>query len=363
MNKLNQNFNPPKIALRFFRWFCRPEMVEDIEGDLVEKFNRNIEDFGLKKARWKFTTQILNLFRPGIVRSFHFLNLNFMFRQNLVVSWRSLRKNKGFALINIGGLALAILVTMLIGLWVLDELTFNKKFENYDHLARVMQSQYFGDQIRTSTNQPMQMAPELRVVYGSFFDHVVTTSWTGDRLLSYGEKQLYKSGNFIEPEIGNMLSLKMIEGNRNALQDPSSILLSQTTANDIFGNEDALGKALKINNTMDVVVAGIYADLPENSDFANLKFIAPWDLLKTTENYEGRLGWGNNWFNVLVQLKEGVDIKTASQAIKDAKLKNSPEEYASVAKPEIFLHPMAKWHLYSRFENGVNTGGRIEYVR
>lgn len=69
-----------------------------------------------------------------------------MLRQNLLVSWRSLRKNKGFALINIGGLALGILVTLLIGLWVLDELTFNKKLENYNHLARVMQSQYFGDQ-------------------------------------------------------------------------------------------------------------------------------------------------------------------------------------------------------------------------
>ncbi|MCB0669096.1 MAG: ABC transporter permease [Saprospiraceae bacterium] len=286
-----------------------------------------------------------------------------MIRQNIIISWRNLRKNKGFALINIGGLSLGILVTMLISLWVWDELTFNKSFANYDRIAQAMQNQFFGDQIRTSGNEPMQLAPELRAVYGSFFDQVVTTSWTGDRLLSYGDKQLYKSGNFIEPGITDMLSLKMIQGDRSGLIDPSSILLSESAKDDIFGYENPMGKSLRIKKQMDVVVAGIYQDLPDNTRFADLKFIAPWELLKNTENYEGRIGWGNNWFNTYVQLKEGVDIDNVSSAIRDIKYKNSPAEYAERSKPEIFLHPMPKWHLFSRFENGVNTGGRVEYVR
>lgn len=135
---------PPRTCLRFFRWFCRPEIVEDIEGDLVEAFNRNTETIGIKKARWIFRHQIILLFRPGIIRTMHLFNSNIMIRQNIIISWRNLRKNKGFALINIGGLSLGILVTMLISLWVWDELTFNKSFANYDRIAQAMQNQFLG---------------------------------------------------------------------------------------------------------------------------------------------------------------------------------------------------------------------------
>ena len=306
---------------------------------------------------------MLLLFRPGIIRSdLKLLNNHMMFRQNLKIGLRSLKKNRGFALLNISGLSLGILASLLIGMWVYDELTFDRTYDHSDQIAQTMGNYYFGNEIRTTKGQALQLATVLRNSYGNYFDEVVTTSWTGNRMLTWGNKKLMRSGNFMEPGIANMLSLKMIRGSRSALSDPSSILLSQATAAAIFGNQDAMGQNLMISNTMEVKVAGIYIDLPENSSFAGLTFIAPWSLLSKTEKYEERLGWGNRWFNVFVQLADRIDIEAASIAVKNIVQDNIPVEAANLRKPSIFFHPMRKWHLYGSFENGENIGGRIEYI-
>jgi len=289
-----------------------------------------------------------------------------MFKNYLKIAWRSLLKKKGHSLLNMGGLALGMAATLLIGIWVYDELSYNKDFENYDSIAQVMQTQNFSDGIKTGVNQPMQLAPVLRTVYGDHFKHVVTSSFTNSQLLVVGEKdetKVTRTGNFMEPGIAHMLSLKMLRGKRDALKDPTSMLLSESTAMALFGDLNPMGQNVKIGTMMEAQVAGIYQDLPRNSDFANLSFIAPWELLKTTANFEERVGWGNNWFQTYVQLSEGADMAAVSNLIKDVKYtheKNS--DGGAITKPVIHLHPMEKWHLYSRFENGINTGGAIERV-
>ncbi len=358
----NQKIQPHQWAIRFFRWFCQPEMVEDIEGDLLEKFHRNVEEMGLKKAKNTFTWQIIWLFRLGIIRNqFNFFeNEHLMVRQNLKISWRTLKKNQGFAWINIGGLALGIMASLLIGLWIHDELSFNKDYVNYDRIVQVMKHENFGDEIRTGGNQPLQLAPLLRDEYATYFDQVVTSAFTGDRLITWGKQNLKISGDFMESGITEMLSLKMLEGSANALQDPTSILLSVSTAKAVFGDQSPLGQTLKIDNQMEVQVAGIYEDLPENSTFANLNFIASWEMVK--KDLPEWISWGNSWFSAYAQLAEGVDVETASAAIKDVRRTHLEEEYALKTKPVLFVQPMSKWHLYSRFENGVNIGGKIEHV-
>ncbi|MGB5822284.1 MAG: ABC transporter permease, partial [Saonia sp.] len=214
----------------------------------------------------------------------------------------------------------------------------------------------------------MQLAPVLRTMYEDHFRHVVTSSFINKELLTVGEDgktKVSRSGNFMEPGIAHMLSLQMLKGSRDALKDPTSMLLSETTANALFGNKDPMGQSVQIGTMMEAEVAGVYQDLPQNSDFADLTFIAPWELLKTTANFEERLGWGNNWFQTYVQLSDGADIDQVSTLIKDVKYDNIKYEGDSdgvYTRPVIHLHPMEKWHLYSRFENGVNTGGVIERV-
>lgn len=288
-----------------------------------------------------------------------------MFKNYIKIAWRGLLKQKGYTALNVGGLAVGMAATMLIGMWVYNELSYNTELENYDSIVQVMQSQTFGEEINTGNNQPMQLAPVLRNEYGDYFKHVITSSFIQNQLLSIEEHKVSRTGNFMEPGIAEMLSLNMIKGARNALEDPTSLLISETTAKILFGEADPMGQNVNIGTTMQAQVAGIYSDLPQNSDFADLSFIAPWQLLNKTANFEERLGWGNNWFQVVAQLEDGVNWDNVSQLIGDAKynkIKNEEGSGAGNRKPIIHLHPMNKWHLYSKFENGANTGGAIERV-
>lgn len=287
-----------------------------------------------------------------------------MIKNYLKLALRNINQKKGHSFMNIGGLAIGMAATILIGMWVYDELSFNKEFENYDSIAQVMQTQVFSGEIRTESNQPMQLAPVLRNEYGNHFKDVVTSTFSYNILMTVGENKISRSGYFMEPGITEVLSLKMLQGTRAALEDPSSIMLSKSTATALFGTIDAMGKNIQIGSKSNLLVSGIYEDLPKNSNFSDLKFIAPWAFIKKSQGYEDRLGWGNNWFQTFVQLEDGVDMATASAAIRNAKSDNISKEDSGSArlKPAIHLHPLAKWHLYSRFENGINTGGAIDRV-
>ncbi len=249
---------------------------------------------------------------------------------------------------------------MLIGLWVYDELSYNKHHEHYESIAMVLQHNTMDGRIETWSSQSYQLGTELRNKYGDNFKHVVMSSFPQSSILADGEKTFSTDGCFMESGAPELLSLKMLSGLRTGLQDPTSILLSASVAKSFFGDEDPTGKVLKLDNSVDLKVTGVYADFPDNSNFSGeLSFIAHLDVLV---NRGGRtLGWVNNWLQVFVQVKENVDMEKVSTAIKDLKLKNVPASEAGF-KPALFLHPMPKWHLYSGFENGVNSGGRIEIV-
>ncbi len=285
-----------------------------------------------------------------------------MIKSYFTTGWRNLIQNKGYSLINIGGLSLGIAVTLLIGLWVFDELSYNKHYPHYNRIATVLQNNTIDNRVQTSASQSFQLGPELRNNYGNYFDHVVMSSFPVSSILAYEEKTFIADGDFMEPEAPELLSLKMLYGTRNGLQDPSSILLSSSVARKFFGDEDPVGEVIKIDNETDLKITGVYKDLPDNDSFKNeLSFIAPLEVLISRG---GRyLGWGNNWLQVFVKVAENVDMDQASEAIRDAKLKNIGEnEFGAGFNPQLFLHPMNKWHLYSGFKNGVNIGGRIQFV-
>jgi ABC-type antimicrobial peptide transport system permease subunit len=357
-----KEYTPPKLFLRFFRWYCHPKLVKHIEGDLMELYDERVREEGKRKADIRFIVDVALLFRPGIIRpAKEYGNVNHytMYKSYFKIGWRNLSNNKGYSIINIGGLALGMAVAIMIGLWVWDELSFNKYHENYDRIAAVMQNTTYGDNVETWSSESYQLGDELRNSYGSTFKYVVMSSFTQNPILSHKEKALTKTGYFMEADGPEMLTLKMKAGDRNSLQDTRSIMLSESTAYALFGEEEMIGQTVLIDNQFDVKVAGIYEDIPDNSSFSDMLFIAPLDLL--ARNGNRNLSWVNNWLEVYVLLAENVDMASASNAIKDAKLKNVSQDLAKF-KPELFLHPLSKWRLYSGFENGVNTGGRIETV-
>ena len=170
------------------------------------------------------------------------------------IAWRNLIKNKGYSAINIGGLAVGMAVAILIGLWIWDELSYNKYHKNYDRIVRVMQNQNFNGEIGTQVSNPYVLAAEIRNKYGSDFKYVLQSSWNNQHTLTYGDKKLLKNGSYFEPEVAEMLSLKMIKGSRNGLKEPYSILLSASVAETYFGNEDPMNKTMKLDNEVDVKV-------------------------------------------------------------------------------------------------------------
>lgn len=353
---------PPKKVIAFLRWFCREDYIEEIEGDLTELFEKEC-DSTPRKAKLKFSWRVIRYLRPEFLKSFNSTNQynSFgMYKSYFKIGWRNLGRERGYSLINIGGLALGTAVAMMIGLWMYDELSFNKHQENYSTVAAVLQNNTVDGGIETYTSQSYQLGAELRNYYGSHFRHVVMSTFPASTILAHHEKVFTSTGCFMEADGPELLSLRMLRGTRSGLKDPSVIMLSETVASTLFGDEDPIGKMLRVDNDVDLLVTGVYEDIPDNSDFrGEFSFIAHLDVVV---NRGGRsFGWNNNWLAVFVQLAEGVDIRQASAAIKDAKIKNVPE-YDRRFKPELFLHPMKDWHLYSDFRNGVNVGGRIEFV-
>ncbi len=287
-----------------------------------------------------------------------------MIKNYLKIAWRNLINNRFSSLINIGGLAVGMAVAILIGLWIFDELSFDRSFPNHDRIAAAMQNQWLNNETQTWNSEAITLGPALRANYSQDFKHVLMASWTGNHFLSVGNKTLTETGNFIEPGITDMLSLNMVEGSRDGLKDPSSILLSQSVAKAIFGNEDPMNKILVLDKKNAVKVTGVYQDLPYNSSFGDLTFITPWQLLVNINHYDTFFHnpWGASWFQTYVQIADGSDMNKVSADIKEVKMNAIRHQDDARFKPVIFLQPMNSWHLYSDFKNGVNAGGRIQYV-
>ncbi len=189
-----------------------------------------------------------------------------MLKNNFKIAVRNLRRNNVSSFINIGGLTVGLSVAMLIGLWVYDELSFNKYHQNSERIAQVMvrgNDPKEGMYINNSVQYPL--ASELKARYNKHFRHIVRASWVREYILSAGEKKLSRTGQFMDEGAPEMLTLKMVEGDWSGLKDPHSVMLSASAAKALFGNHKALDQTVMINNEIPVKVTGVYEDIPKNT--------------------------------------------------------------------------------------------------
>lgn len=290
------------------------------------------------------------------------LNRNYMIRNYLKIAWRNLINNKVLSLINIGGLAVGMAVVTLISLWILDEVSFDRYHNNYHRIAQVMQNVTINGEVKTSFHEPYPLAAELRKNYGGDFKSVAMSTLPRDYILALNDKKLNKQGTFMEAGGPGLFTLNMLKGRRDAIKDPSSVLISASTAKAFFGNKDPMSGVLKLNNQGNLKVAGVYADLPENTTLAGLAFIGCWDRYATDYRLSGmKEPWDPGIVNLYVQLADNADPGKVSLKIRDEKLRHL-KPLSAKTKPALFLQPMSKWHLYSEFKDGKNIGGEIQYV-
>ena len=278
-----------------------------------------------------------------------------MLKNYFKVAWRNLLRNKVYSFINITGLATGIAVALLVGLWIWDELSFNSYHRNHSQLAQVMLNQSANGQIYTNETIAMPLGEALRTRHRADFKYVSLSSWENEHVLSVGNDKLPASGRWVEPDFPEMFTLDIINGSRDVLKDPSTILIAESTAKALLGKENPINKTVKLDNKLDMRIGGVYKDLPHNSSYYNTKILLPWGNKENWMN--SQTSWTNHCGILYVQLSGNADLKTTNERIK-----NIPTPHVRKVREEIMLHPITKLNLYTEFENGKAVGGRIQFV-
>ena len=278
-----------------------------------------------------------------------------MIKNYLKIAWRNLLKHKSFSLINIFGLAIGMASAILILLLIENELSFDQFHEKKDRIYLLYNRAIVDGKLECSPGTPMVMSPLLKSNYPQV-EEITRINPTGPIVLSVNDKLLIPKGLIVDGGFLNIFSYPLKEGNTvKALESPRSIVITESFAKKLFKKEEALGKIIKVDSNAYFRVTGVLKDLPINTEF-NFEYLLPW-------SYTKEIGWENqNWEDdgvwTVVLLKPGVTEKIANDRFRDIIKINH-----NASKNEIFLHPITKWRLWSRFENGKIVGGNIENIR
>lgn len=371
--KKEKQYQPPRWTHFLLRRRVHAGALEEIEGDLHELYQQWAHQSGQVIARLRYLLHILFYLRklPRSMRKKQrtyytpasrkpFINSG-MFSTSLKIAWRQLVRSKGYAVINIGGLAVGMGAVLLIGLWVWDEFSFDRYHKNHQRLAQAWQMVNFDGSNSFYNSVPIPLAKRLREQYPQVEAASIST-FPSKVVVTKDETQLVQTGLFVEADMPGMITLEMINGDINALRDVQSVLIAQSTAKALYGNQSPVGQVFRINDKADVKVAGVYRDLPANSSFAGTQFMAAWQLYTRMNNYAFYASdkWDENSFQLFVLLRNGVRVEDLSEKIRDIRMKmDNPPRY----KPDFFLHPMDRWHLFGDFSGWAESDGLIKLVR
>ena len=280
-----------------------------------------------------------------------------MIKNYFKIAWKNLFRNKGFSATNLLGLTIGITCTILISLWVKDELTYDKFHANYNSVYKIYANRDFNNQVFTDENMVLPLASTIEKQIPQIKSAVVTTH-RQPHILTYGENKLKKEGYTVSEHFFDMFSWKFIKGTpATALPDAYSIVLTQSTAKALFGNDDPINKVIKVDNEYDAKVTALAADVPGNSTFQ-------FDFINAFNYNNGFLkramtNWQNSSWDVFVQVNPGTNMKMLEKSINDIKYQHDEGDKKIST---YFAFPMNKWRLQSEFKDGKNTGGMIEYV-
>lgn len=280
-----------------------------------------------------------------------------MFKLNLKISLRNLWKHKGYTLINVGGLAIGLASCMILLLYVAYEWGYDKQFKDYDKTYLVYNNSKTETQTFSWAWSPSVMAKDIRetipgVAYASH------SSYPEKELLTYKENSFKKAGVYADPDFLKILDYKFIKGNPDrVLAAVNSVILTESMARNLFGDEDPINKTVKLEDRDALKVEAVIADVPANNSI-RFDYLMPWALYEQNHPWIKTSGWGNNFCLTLIQLKDSGAFPAVSSQMKDIYRRHDKESSNFVV-----LHPLSKWHLYGKFENGKSVGGRIDQVK
>lgn len=283
-----------------------------------------------------------------------------MFKNYFLVALRNLFRNGFYSFINVAGLAIGITCSILILLWVQHETSYDKFHPKADRLYQTWIKAFFDGKISSWTSVPLPTYEAMKTADANIA-RVTVTDWGDDHLVAVNDKRLIKRAFYASEEFLEMFEFPLLAGDAaQVMDDPRSIVISQSTAKALFGDEDPLNKIVRVDNEHDLKVTGILKDVPSNSSF-QFDFLLTWKFREQISDWVRRntTNWGNYSFQVFVELNN-----PAQESAVHASVRNMLQEHGEVeTKPEFFLYPLTRWHLFGDFENGVEAGGMNDYVQ
>jgi len=278
-----------------------------------------------------------------------------MFKNYLKIAWRNIQRSKGYAFINIAGLGIGMAASILILIWVQFELSVDRFHENSDRIFAVWRNTEMQGEIFSGDYTPAPYAPALKDQFPEVEEAIRITEWD-PQLLTVGENSFYEESTFTEPGFFKIFNFEAIEGDPvAALEDPESIVLTESVARKLFGEESALGKTVTVGKQLDLEVKAVIKDLPGNTNFPFTTFLSFKKLIQMdwADDF-----WGNNSYRTFVMLTEAASLTDFNEKYKGFTAKNTGYDEISD-----FLFPIEDLHLYSKFENGKSVGGKIELIQ
>ncbi len=343
MKNKKGDFSPPKYAKLFLQWFLKDQLAEEVIGDLEEQFLSKQQKDSKLKTNINYWWQVISYLRPFAIKNIRSNSIYFtMYRHHFKIAWRTILKDKISFLINTIGLALSMFCAMLIILWVNDELNYDAFYPDAKKIYRVYQgAEYDSGEVFKATATPAPLAPEIQANIAGILNFTRFRPTNDKSLISKDESQYYENVTYVDSTFFEVFQLPFIVGNeKNALDDPNSIILTEKLAIQYFGNnwkdEDVLGSTLLINEKEEVKITGVIENLPSNAHF-KFSLLLPFSKLR---QYGWNLGWGNNFYYAYFILEDGYSPSTVSDQItqlgKDRG--NLPGELGLQALTDIHLH-------------------------
>ncbi len=352
---------PPKWASRFLEWYCAPELLDEIEGDLYEAFFIRVKKYGQRKAQLLYIKEVLLFCKPSSFEKSKSTIMPSLFGNYCKIAARNLFKQKGYSLINIAGLTIALSVTLLMLLWVQDEWSTDKFHSNSDRLfllKRTIPLDAGKVDIYRGVPYPLLMAAQNELPEVEKF---IPLGQSSEMTLKRGKQIFRTQGTFANVGYFESFSFPILAGDISELgEKKEAIAISETLANKFFGNiwqSTAIGETITISNVGDFLVTAVYKDFPPNSSIQQ-------DFIYTIDNFIKRnnwvLDWGNSGMQGALLLAEGANPTDVAQKIEKLYLAKQQGTF----KEGCILQKFGDGYLYGQFDDQANViGGRIEYVQ
>lgn len=343
---------PPKIAQFLLARFLNDYSEVPLLGDLEEEYRSVAHEFGVKRARLWYWQQVVKSL-PNISNNTLYWSSS-MIKNYVKIAFRNIQRHKMYSSLNIVGLAVGITCSLLITLWVLDELSFDRFHTYADRLYRVEFDQNYSGQLFHVNVSPHPMAPAL-VEEIPEVENATRVNPIGEILVKHADKAFFEDSVMaVDPSFFEMFSYPLIQGDsRTALDDPYSIIITEDRARAYFGHSNPIGKTLNVDNELDFTVTGVLKNIP-STGYLQFDMLVPYELMRAlgTDIDE----WGYNTTLTFALLRNNADHKSVAQKVQALVAKHDDTEDQTYS-----LRPLTQIHLYSHFGFG-DKRGQAQYV-